>query len=75
VTLALELVDLFNEMLKNFWSKTNHAAKKAVREAQVATETILRTDWRLKQASRTGSQSHVTLGEIRRLGRTSLPQI
>src|SRR5262249_46741400 len=62
-------------MPNDFWTKTNDAAKQAVREAKVATETILRRDWRLKKGSRGGSQSRVTLGEIRRLGRAASPQV
>jgi hypothetical protein len=43
--------------------------KERVRQAN------LKKDWSSKQASRGGSQSRVTLDEIRKLGRTALPQI
>jgi hypothetical protein len=62
-------------MPKDFWKRTNDAASKAGHDANKASEANLKKDWRSKQASRGGSQSRVTLDEIRRLGRTALPQI
>ncbi|HWM24708.1 MAG TPA: hypothetical protein VNP98_07780 [Chthoniobacterales bacterium] len=62
-------------MPKDFWKRTNDAARKAGHDANKASEATLKKDWRLKQTSRGGSQSRVTLDEIRKLGRTALPQV
>ena len=68
--------DTLNEQMpKDFWKRTNDAASKAGQDANKASEAALKRDQRLKQASRRGSHSRVTLDEIRRLGRTALPQI
>src|SRR6266404_876364 len=53
---------------RQFWTKTNAAALKAVRSAKGKPDTALRRDWKLKQASRSGSHSYVTISEIRTLG-------
>jgi hypothetical protein len=62
-------------MPQDFWKRTNEAASKAGHDANKTSEANLKKDWTSKQASRGGSHSRVTLDEIRKLGRTALPQI
>jgi hypothetical protein len=53
---------------KQFWTKTNAAVAKAVRAARGKTDRELRLDWKLKQASRSGSHSYVSISDVRTLG-------
>jgi len=53
---------------KQFWTKTNAAVLKAVRSANGKSDSVLRRDWKLKQASRSGSHSYVSISDVRTLG-------
>lgn len=53
---------------KQFWTKTNAAAKRAAASARKQKDAALRKDWKLKQASRGGSHSYVSISEVRTLG-------
>jgi hypothetical protein len=53
---------------KQFWKKTNTATKKAALAAGKKGDLALRKDWKLKQASRGGSHSYVTVSDVRTLG-------
>ena len=53
---------------KQFWKKTNAAVLKAVRSSKGKGDSALRRDWKLKQVSRSGSLTYVSISDVRTLG-------
>ncbi len=59
----------------SFWKKTNAVAEASIKTALEMSEVELRADWKLKQASRSGSNGSVSKQEILELVKSNLHQM